>query len=377
MSSAQEDFSEEAGRRDYKAPHSGKHQIPTIQKYREHRSALDDQEKQAEEAQHSDEDDSKPKRAIESVKAIFKNEDKTNTQGESYPTANRNTNEVDREPGEHDSSLPGAPSADDGLDEANKQNGDKSKGNNGKKELTATEKAAGTLDPKQKRKEMKHNKRDDGGRVVTDPVTHLPLVIRDSTVKDMKRAPENEPAAGGFQHTSTGLSGASKSSTQLDKEDHELQEDYEGMQKLFPPPAFDDAKAELFRTFQLALSVGVGSILVLATMVVMLVLYVGAGTYHGSSTGASSWDGSLQGQSNAIFIPLALSIAVALGLGIVLMFTIRGWLGKRVEDIWADEVWDAARAEENKLNETEGRLPESVAWMNGVLASVWPLINPG
>ena len=48
---------------------------------------------------------------------------------------------------------------------------------------SATEKAAGHTRPKEKRKEMKHNKGDDGDRVVTDPVTHLPLVIRDSQRK--------------------------------------------------------------------------------------------------------------------------------------------------------------------------------------------------
>jgi len=376
MSSPQEtDFSEEAGRRNYKAPHSGKRQIPTIQKYREHRSVLDEQEKQAEEAQHSDEDDSKTKRAFESVKKIFKDEDKEKAQGEPYPTANRNTKDADREPGEHDSALPGAPSEEDVSNKQNgndAENGSKSKSKDGKKELTATEKAAGSLDPRQKRKEMKHNKRDDGGREVTDPVTHLPLVIRDSTVKDMKRAPENEPAPNAMPHTSTGLSGASKSSEQLQDEDRELQEDYEGMQKMFPPPAFDDAKAELFRTFQLALLFGVGCTIALASLVIFLILVMGPGSHHKSDPGGFLWSG----QPNAIFIPLASSILVALIAGIVLMFTIRGWLGKRVEDIWADEVWDAARAEEVRLNKTDGRLPESVAWMNGLVAAVWPLINP-
>ena len=55
---------------------------------------------------------------------------------------------------------------------------------------------------------------------------------------------------------------------------------------------------------------------------------------------------------------------------------IRGWLGKKVEEMWEDEVWDAARGEELRLNKTSGRLPKSIAWMNSLLASVWPLINP-
>jgi len=39
------------------------------------------------------------------------------------------------------------------------------------------------------------------------------------------------------------------------------------------------------------------------------------------------------------------------------------------------KFWDAALSEEDSRS-TEGRLPESTAWMNMLLSSVWPLINP-
>lgn len=190
-------------------------------------------------------------------------------------------------------------------------------------------------------------------------------MIRDSTVKDMKRAPENEPTPGDLPHTATGVSGASKSSTQLDREHDDLQKDYDGMQRVFPPPAFDDTKAELYKTFQLALAIGIGSVIALSALVVSAVLFLHSPQEH--SKEVSWWKASFS---------LASGITIAAGLGLVVLLVLRGWLGKRVEDIWADEVWDAARAEEIKLNEADGRLPESVAWMNGLLASVWPLINP-
>lgn len=168
-----EDFSEEAGRRDYKAPHSGKHQIPTIQKYREHRSEIDEREKEAEDAQHSEEDDSKTKRAFESVKSIFKEGDKDTAPGNAYPTSNRNANQTQREPEQRDSTLPTAPSADDLQDDSNKNHEDpkpKQGDSIASKGLSATEKAASTVDPRQKRKEMKKNKRDEGGRVSSCPL---------------------------------------------------------------------------------------------------------------------------------------------------------------------------------------------------------------
>ncbi|KAH8667950.1 putative meiotically up-regulated gene protein [Tricladium varicosporioides] len=74
-----------------------------------------------------------------------------------------------------------------------------------------------------------------------------------------------------------------------------------------------------------------------------------------------------------IFLTLT-GITAVVGLGIILQ--LQGWLGKKIEAIWEDEVWDAARIEEEKSNKSQNRLPESVAWMNSMLASVWPLINP-
>ena len=86
---------------------------------------------------------------------------------------------------------------------------------NGSSGRTATEVNAGIRDPRQKRKNMKRMKRDDGGREVTDPVTHLPVVIYDATDERLQKVPENEPSYGSQPWTSTA---AQKSETQLDLE---------------------------------------------------------------------------------------------------------------------------------------------------------------
>ena len=354
-------------------PYSAKHGIPTVQKYREHRGEIDERQKQAEASQHSDEDDSKARRAFESVKSIFKGEDE-HVKGSPYPVANRNTSAIDHEPSEHDSGIPQVPGQEDSEQhshhdqDATQMDQGGQPGNKEKSEKSATEEAVGTLDPRQKRKAMKHKERTDGGREVTDPVTHLPVTIRDSTEKDMKRAPENELSPGEQLRTSTGLSGASKSSTQLGSEQEELQKDADGMQRVFPPPAFDDIKAELVRSYQVALSLGIGSTIVLATLAVLAHQALDSMSHKSSSY--------MRGSPKALFVSLFLVITVAASLGFAAIILVRGWLGKKVESIWADEVWDAAREDEAKLNTSNGHLPESVGWLNSLLSSVWPLVNP-
>lgn len=360
------DFEEDAARRNYKAPYSHNHPIPTIQRYREHREELEGRTEQAEEAQRTEEDDSRARRAFSSVKKIVKNEDKEDPRGSPYPTANRHTHASDLPPADHDSTLPQVRTDENGPDYENDHE-DK----HGKHKLTATEQVAGSSDPKEKRKAMKHTKRTDGGRVVTDPITHLPLVIRDSTTKDLKRAPENDTAPGLKGKTGTGLSVDSKSSSELDRERQGLQDDYAGMQKMFPPPSFEDTRAELARTYQLALVVGLGIITVLATLVVLFILVLSSRTPTPPNISNSQ-----NSHKSGSFFPLAFAIILAASLGTAVIYQIQGWLGKKIESVWDDEVWDAARAQEMKSNNEPGRLPESVAWMNSFLSSVWPLINP-
>jgi len=236
-----ESFDEDGPRGERRTHYSGKHEIPTVQKYREHRGEIDDHQKEAEASQqHSDEDDSKAKRALKSVNAIFK-EDDEHAEGNPYPTANRHTAAVEQEPSGHDSTIPQVPGVhegsqqhSDGNQNARQMHGDtqQSDEKKGRRPKSATEEVVGMLDPRQKRKAMKHKDRTDGGREVTDPVTHLPVTIRDSTEKDLKRAPENEPAPGEELRTSTGLSGASKSSAQLTTEAEQMQKDADGMQRV-------------------------------------------------------------------------------------------------------------------------------------------------
>lgn len=85
-----------------------------------------------------------------------------------------------------------------------------------------------------------------------------------------------------------------------------------------------------------------------------------------------------ESQQDARFL-VALTVRIAffvLGLGAiwVVILGVRDWMEKRIQDIWEEEVWDAdrLRGKENaKSHETE-----STAWLNALIASVWPLVNP-
>ncbi len=349
---------EEASRRNYTAPYSSHHPVPTVQKYNEHRDELETRKEQQEKT-YDEDDEGKVHEAVDKVKRMFQGGANKHRAGDPYPTENRNDESTAPRDGDKDDSKP-APPAKDNSSKGNGQNNDPKK--NGQSGPSATEVNAGITDPRQKRKNMKHMKRDDGGREVTDPITHLPVVIYDSTDKRLEKAPQNEPAYGSQPRTATGLSGASKSKSQLNLETQEEQDEHRGMEKVFPPPNFEDAQVELKRAYQFALTVGLGSIVTFATFVLVVWQLL-----------------SLKSKESAsyvrLFLPVLATIILSAGIGSAIIFSIRGWLGKKVEGIWQDEIWDAARSQE-KEEIKNSPLPESTQWLNRFLASVWPLINP-
>jgi hypothetical protein len=375
---------EEASRRNYTAPYTSHHPVPTVQKYREHRDELDNQQKLEEET-YDNKEEGKLQHAVSSVKKIFVGEDNKHAPGDPYPAENRNDAAATQRQEQSSPAPPAAPAKDKHYvphapkqeenrdqdaqesgrhDEAqNEQKKDsKKKSNSG---LSPTEVNAGLTDPRQKRKNMKHMKRNDGGREVTDPVTHLPVVIYDSTDKRLEKAPRNEPASGSQPRTATGLSGAQKSESQVDLETRQIHDEHAGMQKVFPPPNFDDAQAELKKTYQFALTVGLTSIVTFATLILVVWQLLTL----------TSGDASISGSSVRLFVPISITIILSGVIGFSIIWGIRGWLGKKVEEIWQDEIWDAARDQETKEIETQS-LPESTQWLNSLLASIWPLINP-
>lgn len=380
MAEQPQDFDEHYSPRSHVGPHSGGHPIPTIQGYRQHRKDLNDRQQQTEAAQEGPEDESKPKRAFESVKTIFKGEDDRKGSHEPYSSTNRHYavppgqdyqgQQSQKQEQEQEQEQEQPPQSEEGVDthqfdeksqeddqqqpQDSRQQQNKSKDGDSQ-EKTATEQVASTVDPKEKRKAMKKNKRQTGGREVTDPVTHLPIVIHDQTDKDLKSVPENEPEPGEHHTTATGPQGAAKTDGELETERDMVQKGHNGVQKLFPPPKFADLKDELASAYQSTVRTGLSVIGVVAALPFLV--------------------SSLQGR----LIPHWSTLLTVLGFLSVTLGTAWGmgqWISKKVDEIVEDETWDASRREEEAMVDSDAELPESVQWLNSFVASIWPLVNP-
>ncbi|KAI8624744.1 hypothetical protein F5Y19DRAFT_453090 [Xylariaceae sp. FL1651] len=357
-------------KRVYGGPHSGKHPIPTIQTYRQHRKDLEGQLKDEEQAQQGPEDKSKPKRAFQSAKAVFKDEDpKSTSHHDPYPSTNHNYADYPRdttsESTTQENETESASRQDLQKTTTKSENQDK-KQQNEANEKSATEAAASTIDPREKRKAMK-KKRHGEGREVTDPVTHLPIVIHDQTDKDLNSVPENEPEPGTRHDTATGPVGSSKSEQELQAEQEKAQRGYNGMQRVFPPPDFDYTRRELATVYEQAVYAGLSIIGLLAALFFVLPVPFSRHGGLGLSRDGSSW------------LPLwsgLISLTLFLGLGAATVFGMGKWANKKANEIFDDEIWDASRRDEQAILSNDEELPESVQWLNSLIGSIWPLVNP-
>ncbi|KAI1259397.1 hypothetical protein F5Y18DRAFT_433336 [Xylariaceae sp. FL1019] len=372
--SGEQDFEEDrsAPRTTHGGPHSGKHPIPTVQGYRQQRKELEGQVETEEKAQEGPEDESKPKRAFKSAKAIFKDQDpQAATRHDPYPSTNHNyvdyppknssqeaTNHKDESESRPDSPNQEAEDHDAGNDRKGQDEGGGQ---------TATEAVMSTSDPKEKRKIMKKKNRHGGGREVTDPVTHLPIKIHDKTDKDLNSVPENKPEPGTTHDTATGPQGASKTEDELRAEQEKMQRGINGMQRVFPPPDFDTTRQELAALYQKAMIAGLAMIGLLSAVLVVLPIHFAPQAASESSWGNSRWIRLLSGLSG---------IVVVFGSGVLITIGLGRWIHKRTSEIFEDEVWDSARREELAILEDDEELPESTQWLNSLISSIWPLINP-
>lgn len=369
--SDQDDFERDGdttNNRMYGGPNSGKHPIPTVQRYRQQRKELDGQVQEEEQAQRGPEDESKPKRAYNSAKAVFKDEgDEPKTRHDPYPSANLNDAEYAPQPteGEDDADERGRGSAGQGSTQSISEHENKD-GKETRKtdEKSATEAVAGAVDPKEKRKAMKKKKRHGEGREVTDPITHLPVVVHDQTEKDLESVPENEPEPGTHHTTFTGPQGASKSEQALQTEQETVQHVHNGMGRLFPPPNFASTRRKLATVYQRAICIGLGSICSFAAFAFALPMPFSS---HRIPDSSHAWQPIL----SRLF-----RLVVFIGLGATTTLGISQWVNKKTNEIFDDETWSAARREEQAIIENDEELPESVHWLNSLLASIWPLVNP-
>ena len=353
-----DDFDENASSRTNQAPYTERHPIPTISDY--HIRKQERQEDSEATVPRPNVEHEAPKQEehhglLDSTKRFLHlddqpNDETTNAQSP-YSSNNRN---IDGNPPDTDASN-------DHRGSASKKDGDQEESEQSTTLNDTSEAVDSTADPRQKRKNMKHMKRDDAPREVTDPVTHLKVMVHDSTHKELQAVPENEPPPGSNHRNTTSASAGFKSESELEQEREEQQGAHQQMEKLFPPPSFDATKEEIASVYSLAFTVGAGSLLLIA-----LVLLIGSHLISSSIDLHKSWLHTL------LYSSILLVLSVVAGGGII--FSIRGWLIHRINDIWDEEVWSSARKQE--VEATRSPIPESTQWLNSLLSSVWPLINP-
>lgn len=348
----------EVSRRNYKAPYTSKHPIPTIQHYRE------EKKRRGTEGETEDEDDDQPSRAqaaVETYKNIrqgLKGSDGSENDQEAYPTVNHNDMPADGGPEETGPGEDGTGEAE--AQAASKDAADGSEAQDKADGVVDTTEHSHTTDPKQRRKEIKHSKETRADREVTDPVTHLPVTIHDFTAKDIKKAPENEPPSGTQARSATGLSGMSKDSNELNKEETEGKEIHEGMERLFPPPEYDKARRELVSIYSRSSTVG---------MLVVLAVMLGAYPLHE----IFGFPNSIRNAWIRRFVKVAYPLS-AMGLGWLANVAMKGWMANKMKEVWENEIWEAERQQGRSFSNSQ--TPESTQWLNSLFASVWPLINP-
>lgn len=313
----------------YRPPHTDRHQIPTISKYRAEKQARRDaaQQYEGQHAAHAEPDASR------------EGDGDRNATG-----PNGDTEGVAEQP--NDRQLP--------TDDAQPA-------------IDTSEADAAATDPRARRKELKHRKDERAEREVTDPVTHLPIKIHDFTSHALKEVPENDDPWGSTARTSTGASNQRKSARQLHDEIKDLQAGHDSMRALFPPPQFDVMKRELARINKLGITAGlVGS-------AVVFLVAGGIERFLDGHALSNALAARLRAPGWLVYLAFWLvSASCTLAAITALAFGVRDWVGRRIESLWEDQIWD----EQRSVTRSDNYSTETVAWLNALLGSVWPLINP-
>lgn len=339
------DFDEDASRRTYTAPYTSHHPVPTVQGYQERQEK---REAATENIMPTTEDNGHEEGTLHRLLDTAKGHLHLNGSNDKdpnhkpYPSSNRNIERPASQEGNHEE------------EHSEVAHGKEHETSHGQQQGQSF---MGELDPRQKRKYMKHMKRDHAPREVTDPVTHLPVMIHDSTNTELNNAPENVPRGGS---TSGG------SSLHLERQAEREQAEHRGMEKLFPPPHFEATRDELTDVYDRTLTLGLSSV-----FTIFILLLLGS---HSISMWISYRSKDSSGSWLYIISSSVLLLSSGLLLGGVLIWGFRGWLRNKINAAWDDKVWHAAKKQEQ--GSFDSPMPESTEWLNSLLSSIWSLINP-
>ena len=328
----------EHARPDTTNPYTPHHPIPTVQKFKEEK-----QEQKTNVGGAQDEHQSKSDRLGEAWNTLRygQNAAQPDENTQPYQAENKNAANDERIADDHEGRV-----NEDGTDSADRDD-----------QAATTEGTMNELDPKKARKAMKNFSADGTERQVTDPVTHLPVVIHDFTNKDLKKTPKNGPPAGSESRSATGGPAMNKSDDELRADDKEQQDGHAALQARFPPPEFAAARERIACAYRSALTMGLGCV----------ALALSAFTAVSHSVGSES-----SGSARVLWATVQLAVSLAVCAAIVV--GVRQWTENKISNVWETEVWHAERLQGKKL--AVSQTAESAQWLNSLLASIWPLINP-
>ncbi|OTA03746.1 hypothetical protein A9Z42_0042300 [Trichoderma parareesei] len=217
------------------------------------------------------------------------------------------------------------------------------------------------LSPQKLKKKKSQKERAE--REVTDPVTHLPIKIHDFTDSALKELDVNEDPFEQSKKTS-GFEEKDKSEGELRKEQGHSQEKHHALMNQFPPPDLDFLRQEVCRAsnrgFVISLAGACGIFVVIC--MIREVMLIDAHQDQGWKTAAQRT------------LPWLALVAVGAGAFCALILGVRDWTAKKVDDAIQDEIWRSQRRQMEKQAKKHER--ETTLWLNSLLSSVWPLINP-
>ncbi|KAH7132032.1 meiotically up-regulated gene 190 protein [Dendryphion nanum] len=339
----------QTGRKNHKAPYTPHNPIPTVQKYREEKQEREAQYKPTDTEDQPSDNRTKFDRLGDAYTTLRYGKEAANPDENTQPYKAENKNISPPHEDDVADDHAGRVERQAGHDISGEEKGDQGQEDTTQGMLTES-------DPKKARKHMKKFSADGTTREVTDPVTHLPVTIHDFTDKDLKMTPHNGPPAGSEPISATGAAAMNKSDEQLAKEGQSSQDYHEAMEALFPPPDFALTKDGITDVYRKALTAGLGIVSISLTAVVALFQF---------TRNTSGW--------SKTFFTLV-EVAVSLGVSAAVIVGMRQWAENRIKNVWETEVWQAEREQGKKM--AKSATPESAQWLNSLLASIWPLINP-
>ncbi|PHH83281.1 hypothetical protein CDD82_2461 [Ophiocordyceps australis] len=202
-------------------------------------------------------------------------------------------------------------------------------------------------DIKQRRKQLKLSFRhkESAQRQVTDPVTHLPVIIHDFTDEALEALDYTNAAPGSRPETATGRDAKLKTTEQLLREQKLLQRSYSSLRNHFPPPDMVSMSQELAFIHKRIAIVAVSAAAFIALVASLVVRF----------SNLTAW----------------LGLAV---IAVAMIALVQDYASEKVLSAFKDEAWESQR--QQIASKPSSYEVESTVWLNSLLGSVWPLINP-